>query len=202
MSEIKLIVGLGNPGKEYEKTRHNAGFLVLDSLAESDGFSFRSWKGVADVADHSFVGEKIFFAKPSVYMNNSGIAVKALSDFHKIPANKILLIFDDFSLPLGKIRFRKSGSAGGHNGISSVIEHLGADMFSRLRLGIGPIPPLANPSDFVLGKFGLSENEMVKEMIERACGFVRMCLSTGIDAASNKLQGDSSKETVKKSDKL
>src|SRR3989339_993962 len=135
---LKLIVGLGNPGDKYALTRHNLGFRVADELARRWGCSWKNWKGVALAASSADAGRAQLF-KPQTYMNNSGQPLLEYLAYHNILPGEIIVVLDDFSLPLGKLRLRNSGSAGGHNGLSSVIAHCGTDAVARLRLGIGPV---------------------------------------------------------------
>ncbi len=185
---FRLIVGLGNPGREYADTRHNIGFMILDKLAARNGFAFqgsRKWK--AQVASH----EGVHYCKPASYMNLSGEPVAAISGFYKIPAGEILVVFDDAALPLGKLRLRASGSDGGHNGIRSIIEHLGTNRIPRLRFGIGAAevanmegarPPLV---DHVLGRFDKEEAAQLGESIDRAVTAIGMACQSGLQTAMN-----------------
>ena len=148
-----LLVGLGNPGSKYESTRHNMGWLALDSLMEKEKFTlnklrFKAWTGMLD-----YKGHKILVMKPQTYMNLSGESVGEAARFYKVPADHVLVISDDVSLPVGKLRIRKSGSAGGHNGLKSIIEQLGTEDFPRLKIGVGQKPnPEYDLADWVIGK--------------------------------------------------
>ena len=175
-------MGLGNPGREYANTRHNIGFMILDKLAARKGVSFQSsrkWK--AEMASH----DGVHFCKPSSYMNCSGEPVSAVSSFYKIPAGEILAVFDDVALPLGKLRLRTGGSAGGHNGMGSLIEHLGTDKIPRLRFGIGAAEGEKPLTDHVLGRFTREETAPLAESIDRAVAAVEMACESGIQAAMN-----------------
>lgn len=176
MSTIRLIVGLGNPGPEYEQTRHNLGFKVADLLEKRRGSSWKIWKNLAEVSP----GE-VFILKPQVYMNNSGTAVREFIKYQNILPAEIIVVIDDFSIPLGKLRLRKSGSAGGHNGLDSIIAHLATPEFPRLRLGIGHIPLNTNPADFVLSKFLPEQKDIVESMIAKAADVVETVLKEGIE---------------------
>ena len=132
-----LVVGLGNPGEQYRNTRHNMGFLTLDLLAEREKVKINRIRFHAVTADMTFGGERVLLMKPQTYMNLSGEAVREAAQFYKIPADHVLVIYDDVSLPVGKLRIRPSGSAGGHNGIKNIIAHLGTDVFPRIKIGIG-----------------------------------------------------------------
>ncbi|MGL5051933.1 MAG: aminoacyl-tRNA hydrolase [Fusobacteriaceae bacterium] len=160
---MKLIVGLGNPGTKYEKTRHNIGFEIIDLLAKELRTPPFKDKFQGSLSEISLNGEKILFLKPQTYMNLSGDSVSAIIKFYKIEKKDILIIFDDMDLPLGKIRFKTSGSAGGHNGIKSIISHIGQD-FSRVKCGIGKAISRDENIDFVLGRFSKEEQLLVDEM--------------------------------------
>lgn len=178
MGALRLVVGLGNPGPRYERTRHNVGFMVLDRLAGE-----AAWKdfegGLVARAEGLILG------RPLTYMNESGRFVGALSRFYKIAPEEILVCFDDVALPLGRVRLRPSGSAGGQKGMASVIAHLG-DKVPRLRLGIGPQPQGMKSEDFVLSPFAKAEQEALSEVLDRACDAVRLAASEGLEAAMNK----------------
>ncbi|MGL4534459.1 MAG: aminoacyl-tRNA hydrolase [Fusobacteriaceae bacterium] len=162
---MKLIVGLGNPGTKYEKTRHNIGFEIIDLLSkELRTLPFKD-KFQGSLSEISLNGEKILFLKPQTYMNLSGDSVSAIIKFYKIEKKDILIIFDDMDLSLGKIRFKTSGSAGGHNGIKSIISHIGQD-FSRVKCGIGKAISRDENIDFVLGRFSKEEQLLVDEMFK------------------------------------
>lgn len=173
---MKVIVGLGNPGGEYAETRHNAGFLVVDMLAESLKLDFRAkYQGL--VAEGQINGERFFLLKPQTYMNLSGRAVRELTNFYKIPGPEILVIHDDMDLPLGKIRFREKGSPGGHNGIRSIIGELGTEEFWRLKIGVGRPPAQWDPARYVLTPFAKEEIPALEEVLARAEKAVPMWLS-------------------------
>ena len=147
-----LIVGLGNPGKEYAETRHNVGFRFVDALAENQSVRIDRAKFQALVADTAVAGHRVLLVKPQTYMNSSGLAVREAADFYKIPPEKILVIYDDISLEPGRVRIRKKGSDGGHNGIKSIIAHLGSDAFPRVKIGVGAKPHKDyDLADWVLG---------------------------------------------------
>ncbi|MCK9582020.1 MAG: aminoacyl-tRNA hydrolase [Endomicrobiales bacterium] len=183
MTQIKAIVGLGNPGAKYEKTRHNIGFVVLDLFAQKNNLSWQDWFDVAQVARLG----SIVLIKPVTFMNNSGLAVKkVLKDFSLTPS-ELLVLTDDFAINLGNIRFRSCGSAGGHNGLSSIIDHLSTTEFSRLRIGIGPLPLNCDPVDFVLGKFMQSEYENLHKVAEISCKTIECSIEFGTQKAANLL---------------
>jgi PTH1 family peptidyl-tRNA hydrolase len=182
----RLIVGLGNPGETYRDTRHNVGFLVLDELARRLGVAFvaeKRWK--TSLARHG----NTWLAKPQTFMNASGVAVSAVAHFYKLQANEVLAVYDDVDLPLGALRLRAAGSAGGHNGIRSMIAHLGTDGFPRLKLGIADAatgrPGGEQLSSHVLGRFAEGERAALAQMIDRATDAVLHALSAGFDAAMN-----------------
>ncbi len=159
---MKLIVGLGNPGDKYAKTRHNIGFDSIDILAKEFGISFKEkFQGL--IGETTINGEKIYLLKPQTFMNLSGDSLGAVAKFYKIENSDVVVIYDDMDLPLGKIRYREDGSSGGHNGIKSIIAHIG-EKFCRVRCGIGKPSPTDGNIDFVLGRFTKEQQEVVDEM--------------------------------------
>ncbi|MGT2907594.1 aminoacyl-tRNA hydrolase [Streptococcus dentiloxodontae] len=151
---VKMIVGLGNPGSKYSKTKHNVGFMAIDKLAEDMGLSFSEDKNFkAEITSTFLNNEKIYLVKPTTFMNNSGIAVRALMTYYNISTCDIIVIYDDLDMAVGKIRFRQKGSAGGHNGIKSIINHLGTQEFDRIKIGIGRPKHGMTVINHVLGKF-------------------------------------------------
>jgi len=180
-----LIAGLGNPGAQYEKTRHNAGFRVIDALAKQVGADFQSWQDLGEYAKVSIGGAEVLLAKPMTYMNLSGQLVSGLARFYKIPPEKILICFDDMSLNVGDIRLRPSGSAGGQKGMKHIIEQLGTDKIARLRVGIGPKPDYFAAADFVLGKFTAEEKPLLETAIDKATQAIKVYLQDGLDKAMN-----------------
>ena len=163
---MKMIVGLGNPGKQYENTRHNIGFMALDRLADSYGVSWsQETKFQAKVASAMVDGEKILLVKPMTYMNESGQAVEKMSQYYKIDPDNMLIIYDDLDLPTGKLRLRQSGSAGGHNGIKSIISHLGTSNFKRIRTGIDR-PDKQSVVDYVLGELRRDEQDKLSSSFD------------------------------------
>lgn len=181
MAEIKLVAGLGNPGRDYAHTRHNAGFMAVDALAGNDAV-WKRWEGMALAR----LGD-LYLVKPQDYMNRSGLAVRRVADYYHILPQEILVVFDDFALSLGTLRLRRTGSAGGHNGMISVIEMLGTQDFPRLRLGIGPVPPHMDPADFVLGRFSPDEKPVLAAMTDAAVDTVRRIVSDGIEKATSRM---------------
>jgi PTH1 family peptidyl-tRNA hydrolase len=177
----RLLLGLGNPGREYRDTRHNVGFMILDRLASAARAEWRREKRWhAEVAR---AGDA-FLVKPLTYMNLSGEAVSSVAGFYKIPVGEILVVLDDMALPLGKLRLRPEGSAGGHNGLQSVIEHLGTPAVARLRLGIGSAAP-GQAVGHVLGRFALEEQPELEQSLERAVEAIDCAQTRGLAAAMN-----------------
>ncbi|MDP4085447.1 MAG: aminoacyl-tRNA hydrolase [Bacillota bacterium] len=165
---MKLIVGLGNPGREYEQTRHNIGFEVIDELSERFGIPLNQSKLKGFYGIGFYKGEKILLLKPLTYMNLSGEAIRAIMDYYQIDQDDLLVIYDDLDLPVGKIRLRQKGSAGGHNGIKSTIAHFGTQQFNRIRIGIDrPMGGMSVP-DYVLGRFKKEEQAAVFEAIKKS----------------------------------
>ncbi len=182
----KLIVGLGNIGSKYENSRHNIGFDVVDQVAKKLGLEFKitqSFYQAAKKINHQLV---VMIAKPTTYMNLSGLAVKALLQEYNFELSQLLIVVDDFNLPLGKIRIRKSGTDGGHNGLSSIIEELETEDFPRLRLGIGPLSDNIEVTDFVLGQFEENEKEEVKKIIKVGTEATIYALKHDIDSVMTK----------------
>ena len=181
-----LIVGLGNPGRQYEHTRHNAGFDVMDALAEKYNISISESGHKALFGKGMIGGQKVILAKPQTFMNLSGESVAELLHYYKIdPEEELLVIFDDISLAPGNIRIRKKGSAGGHNGIKNIILHLGTQVFPRVRVGVGEKPEEYDLADYVLGHFSKEDRELMEEGYDRADHAVGMILNGEIEAAMN-----------------
>ena len=181
-----LIVGLGNPGPKYEFTRHNAGFLCMDLLAQQLGVKIDRIKFKSVVADVAIEGSRCILMKPQTFMNNSGEAVRDAANFYKIPPEHIIILFDDISLPPGKLRIRRKGSDGGHNGIKSILYLLGSDQFPRTKLGVGAKPrPDYDLADWVLSTFQKDELSRMKEAMEKACEAVPLLVREETDRAMN-----------------
>lgn len=181
-----VIVGLGNPGKEYRNTRHNIGFDVIDCIAQKESISLTEKKHRALIGKGIIEGQKVLLVKPQTYMNLSGESVRSVLDFYKIDEKEeLLVISDDISLIPGQIRIRKKGSAGGHNGLKSIITYLGHDQFQRIRMGVGEKPSGYNLADYVLGHFDKNERRLVDEAISRAADAVKVIIREGADAAMN-----------------
>ena len=185
-----LVVGLGNPGDKYENTRHNVGFLTVDELAERARVPVQKLKYRALTNTVELGGAKVLLMKPVTYMNLSGEAVGEAARFYKIPADHVLVISDDVSLPIGKLRIRKGGSAGGHNGLKNIIQHLGTDQFPRVKVGVGEKPhPDYDMADWVLSKFVGEDLKTITAAIEKAGKAVECLIAEGPDKAMNKFNG-------------
>ena len=181
-----IIVGLGNPTKEYEGTRHNVGFDVIDAIADKYNISVTERKNRAFCGKGIIEGQKVILAKPQTYMNLSGESVRGLIDFYKIDEEtELLIIFDDISLDVGQLRIRKKGSAGGHNGIKNIIQHLGTNVFQRIKVGVGEKPKEYDLADYVLGHFSKAEREVMEEGYKHAIDAVEMIVRGDIDTAMN-----------------
>jgi PTH1 family peptidyl-tRNA hydrolase len=183
---VKLIVGLGNPGRAYDGTRHNVGFDVLAILAGRAGSPVRRQRFQGEIAQVALRGNSALLLWPLTWMNLSGSSVLAARDFYKIDHENILVICDDFQLTLGTIRLRGSGSGGGQNGLANVLARLGSTAIPRLRIGIGPVAPGWKTADFVLGKFAAHERADVAGTLQRAADAVEEWVALGIDAAMNR----------------
>lgn len=185
MAQIKLIVGLGNPGKKYQGTRHNLGFVLLDFLAARANRKFTAGRGEYKQSRLIIGGCDIWALKPKTFMNRSGLAVSEFINYYRIAPEEIVVVCDDINLPAGKLRIREAGSAGGHKGLADIIRCLNSDRFTRIRLGVG-LPPEGQPSeDYVLKNFDKSEKAVINEMIENAARVVETLICEGITAAQN-----------------
>ena len=184
-----LLVCLGNPGKEYANTRHNIGFLAADALEKRTGVKFNKLKYRALTGEVTLGGQRVLVVKPQTYMNLSGEAVKLAGGFYKIPPERILVLYDDVSLPLGKLRIRASGSAGGHNGIKNIIAHLGTDAFPRIKVGVGAPAQPDGMVDWVIGSFTASERKVVDAAIDKALDAAECLIAHGVSEAQNRYNG-------------
>lgn len=185
-----LLVCLGNPGDQYENTRHNVGYMVADEVAERRNAPIQKLKFRALTNLLTISGEKVLVMKPITYMNLSGEAVRQAADFYKVDPGHVLVVSDDTALPVGKLRIRKGGSAGGHNGLKSVIQHLGTDQFPRVRVGVGEKPhPDYDLADWVLGKFTGEDKKAIDAAVKRAADAIECILAEGLDRGMNKFNG-------------
>ena len=195
----RLVVGLGNPGKKYERTRHNVGFLVVDRCCARHGVEAEK---KAHEARYAFVqraaagGDQVGFVKPQTYMNESGFSVVGFAGFYKVEPKDILVVCDDLALPVGQLRLRASGSSGGQKGLESIIRQLGRQDFPRLRVGIGAAPSYMDAADYVLGQFGEEERPLIEAAVDRAADAVRAWLEDGIERAMSRF--NAKPETAKK----
>jgi PTH1 family peptidyl-tRNA hydrolase len=190
---MKAIVGLGNPGAEYRATRHNLGFEVVDELARRWEVTLKAWKSIAVLA--VVPGRDALLAEPKTFMNLSGDCVQRIGAFYQLEPSALLIVADDVNLPLGRLRLRKMGSAGGHNGLKSVIQHIGPD-FPRLRIGVGRGDPKWDLADHVLSRFGPEELETAREVVARAADAVEIVVAEGIEAAMNRFNALDDKASV------
>lgn len=189
MNERYLIIGLGNPGREYDNTRHNVGFHCVDMLARAHHLTFDSKKSHAKIAEGTIAGQRVMLVKPHTYMNRSGSSVQGIATFYRVPPEQILVIFDDLDLPLGTLRIRQKGGSGGHRGLTDIIQRLGTREFPRIRFGIGRPPGKMDPAAYVLRRFTAEEATLVGDTTERAIQAIESWLSDGIDAAMNRYNG-------------
>ena len=189
-----LVVGLGNPEPKYDTTRHNAGFMAIDHIAQKTGckvnqLKFKSLCGMCEIE-----GKKVMLIKPTTYMNSSGEAVREAAAFYKIPPEKTIIIFDDISLDVGKMRIRRKGSDGGHNGIKSIIYLTGSDQFPRIKVGVGNKPPRMDLADYVLGRFPREERGLMEDAFKEAAEAVEVMIQEGAGTAMNRFNGHKEKE--------
>jgi PTH1 family peptidyl-tRNA hydrolase len=193
---VWLIVGLGNPGEEYAKTRHNIGFQVVNELARRYSLDFGKKLAKSRVAEGQIAGQRAALAKPFTYMNVIGQAIVSLGQWYKIaPAQELLIIYDELDLPFGTLRLRERGSAGTHNGMKSVVGQLGSQVFPRLRIGIGQGPPGRDAASYVLGRFTREEQEQIPEIIARAADAAEVVLREGLIAAMNRYNAPEKKQS-------
>ena len=186
---MKLIVGLGNPGAKYAGTRHNAGFSVIDELAERHNTKVDTCKHKALIGKGVINGEKVILAMPQTFMNLSGESVRAIMDFYKLTVDDLIVVYDDIDLDVGKIRIREKGSAGGHNGMKNIILHSGSQDFVRVRVGVGKKPEHMDLADHVLSRFSREDLPFMRESCGKACDALEVILSDGAVAAMNRYNG-------------
>lgn len=184
-----IIAGLGNPGTQYMGTRHNAGFSVIDELADQYHISVDTAKHKGMIGKGMIAGQKVILVKPMTYMNASGECIREVMDYYKADISELIVIFDDISLAPGRLRLRPKGSAGGHNGIKSIIAHLGTDQFQRIKFGVGDKPKGWDLADWVLGKFPTDLYDVLREGNEKACAAVECIITEGITSAMNQFNG-------------
>jgi PTH1 family peptidyl-tRNA hydrolase len=186
---LKVIVGLGNPGKKYEMTKHNVGFWAVDQLSEKWGIPFQKEKWNSEIAEGIVNGEKVYLLKPLTYMNLSGEAVGAAIRFLKIPLENLLVIYDDMDIPLGQLRLRQKGSSGGHNGIKSLIHHLGTEQFNRIKIGIDRPPARMSVVDYVLAPFSELDHTLAADAALASAHAAEEWLKNDFLIAMNKYNG-------------
>ena len=192
---MKLVVGLGNPGIEYQFTPHNLGFLTIDRLAERTNIDVASRRCQAATAKTKIAGHEVMLAKPETFMNLSGLSVRKLADEFEIePSNGLIVVYDELDLPFGTLRIKQRGGTAGHNGVESLVGSLGTDEFIRVRLGIQPDHPVRDGAKFVLGQFKKSQLEAVGDLIDRAADAVEAILKDGVAAAMNRFNQRPKKE--------
>ncbi len=182
---MKIIAGLGNPEKKYKDTRHNVGFKMIDELADRLGIRLSEHKFHALYGMGVLNGEKLILVKPLTYMNNSGISIREISDFYRIEPQDCYIVYDDISLELGSIRIRLKGSAGGHNGIKSIISHLGTMDFPRIKIGVGEKPKFMDLADYVLSNFKKEEKEAISIAIENSAKAMISIIDQGVEKTMN-----------------
>ncbi len=183
---MKVLVGLGNPGKKYEGTRHNVGWLVIGELAVRHGAARPKVKFDAEIAEVPVAGQKLLLVAPQTYMNASGRTVRQLVDFYQIAASDVLVVCDDINLPLAKLRIRRSGSSGGQKGLENVIQQLGTQDVPRLRIGVGSPPNGRDSADYVLDRFGKAEMREIEPAVRMAADAVEAWVAEGVDKAMNR----------------
>ncbi len=193
----RMVIGIGNPGRAYEGTRHNVGFVVVDRLAERLGVELAKKAFEARYAFHGIGGDQVVLVKPQTYVNLSGEAVRGFCEYYKIAPDESLAVCDDMNLPVGKLRLRRGGSSGGHKGLDSMIRLLGTDAFPRLRIGVGSPPPFMEGADYVLGRPAGEERQQLDEAIGRAADAVSVWLAEGIEAAMNRFNVKDGKDKDK-----
>jgi len=182
----QLVVGLGNPGPRYAGNRHNAGFFVLDLLAERIGGRFKAHRGRCDVVEGRVAGVPVVLAKPKSYMNESGGPIVAISRFYKVPVSRITVVHDELDLPFGTLRLKRGGGDGGHNGLRSATSALGSRDYARVRFGIGRPPGRQDPAEYVLRDFSAAERKELDYLVDRAADAVEALLAQGLEVAQNK----------------
>lgn len=191
---MKAIIGLGNPGMKYAGTRHNIGFDAVTAIADKYNLSINNKKFKGVYADGHIAGEKVLLVQPQTFMNLSGECVREVADFYKLNPDEIIIICDDINLDVGRLRIRKKGSAGGHNGLKNIIAHLGTEEFPRIRVGVGEKTEGWDLADYVLARFDKDSEPVIREAIANVVGAVETWISEGIDAAMNRFNVSAKKK--------
>ena len=186
-NDIKLVVGLGNPGEKYSNTRHNFGFRAVDKVAEQENLSWKNWNDMASITFYRRNDNNILLVKPMTFMNNSGFPITGLLKYYKIVPQEMLVLYDDYSIPTGEYKFRATGSSGGHNGVNSIITQTGTTSFPRMKLGMGPLPKYAKIVDFVLSNFNSEDNKKVEDVLDKIKDIVDTIIDLGFDKAISKI---------------
>lgn len=187
---MKVLVGLGNPGKKYEGTRHNIGFQLLAEVARRHGATRPRLKFEAEIAEASVGNERLMLVAPQTFMNLSGKSVRLVADFYQLSPGDLLVACDDINLPLGRLRIRKSGSAGGQKGLASILQHMGTEAVPRMRFGIDAPPDGRDAANYVLDRFAKAELPVIDEVLERGARAVEIWLESGLDAAMNRFNAE------------
>lgn len=185
MENLFVIAGLGNPGRKYDNTRHNVGFDTIDLLSSKHGIKVSKVNFKAITGDGRIGGERVLLVKPQTFMNLSGESVREIVEWYKLPMSRLLLVYDDVDLPMGRVRIRAKGSSGSHNGMKSVIYQLGSDEFPRIRIGIGSAPEGWDLADYVLSRFGSEDRKTIDGSVANAASAAAVWISSGIEAAMN-----------------
>ncbi len=185
--DIKFVVGLGNPGEKYSNTRHNFGFKAVDKIAENENLLWKNWNDMASITFYRRNENNILIAKPMTFMNNSGFPIVALLKYYKIVPQEMLVLYDDYSIPIGEYKFRATGSSGGHNGVNSIIAQTGTTAFARMKLGMGPLPQHAKIIDFVLSNFNNIDKEKINGVLSQMKNIIDTIIDLGFDKAISKI---------------
>ncbi len=185
--DIKFVVGLGNPGEKYSNTRHNFGFKAVDKIAENENLLWKNWNDMASITFYRRNENNILIAKPMTFMNNSGFPIVALLKYYKIVPQEMLVLYDDYSIPIGEYKFRATGSSGGHNGVNSIITQTGTTAFARMKLGMGPLPQHAKIIDFVLSNFNNIDKEKINGVLSQMKNIIDTIIDLGFDKAISKI---------------
>ena len=185
--DIKFVVGLGNPGEKYSNTRHNFGFKAVDKIADQENLSWKNWNDMASITFYKRNDRNILIAKPMTFMNNSGFPIVALLKYYKISSQEMLVLYDDYSIPIGEYKFRATGSSGGHNGVNSIITQTGTTAFPRMKLGMGPLPKYAKIVDFVLSNFNNEDTEKRDFVLDKIKNIVDTIIDLGFDKAISRI---------------